>query len=523
MDSLNQKTAEHLMHLITTRNNDIPNFSMLLGAGASITSGVRTATDMINEWRKLLYDRSANGEGYQSWLRRQRWFEHEDEYSILFEEVFDQPAQRRVHIEECVKKAHPSWGYVYLTDLLAQRFFDVIFTTNFDDLINEACYLYSSDLRPIVAAHDSAVQGIRVTSSRPKIIKLHGDFLYDNIKNTLAELETLETNTKRKLRQFAQEYGLIVIGYSGRDRSVMDTLDLLLRDDDNYRQGVYWCIRKGDAVESDRLISLLRRERIYIVEVDGFDEFMADLHKALGLALPKPVAQPFEMARDRARLFVENPLRSHPVIGAHVNEVLRNISTPNPRVPLTLEAVMLSSTGKLQEAIPMWRQAYIEDPTNEHIAHGYADSLVEYGNLEELTAFVLESPLSNSNKTYFLLRANKNQEVIDLATKALFEQPNGAGNRYEDRAFVRINRAIAFKRLGDHDKMIADLDILDQDSETLTTSIKAGIAALRGDKVAMFLALNECLHKTIGTAQLSVFPVFEDYKDDPEFQELIKS
>ena len=197
------KTFEHLMHLVITRNQDVPNFSLLLGSGASSTSGVRTAQEMIGEWRTVLFNRFGSGDNYASWLGKQNWFSHEDEYSILFEEIYDQPSQRRVYIEECIKNAHPSWGYVYLTNLLFCRFFDVVFTTNFDDLINEACYLYSDGLRPIVAAHDSAIQGIRVTSGRPKIIKLHGDFLYDNIKNTLAELETLETNTKRKLSQFA--------------------------------------------------------------------------------------------------------------------------------------------------------------------------------------------------------------------------------------------------------------------------------------------------------------------------------
>ena len=331
---------------------------------------------MIDEWRKLLFNRSNGDEGYQKWLTKQNWFEHEDEYSMLFEVIYDQPSQRRIYVEERVKGANPSWGYVYLTNLLSGRFFDVVFTTNFDDLVNEACYLYSDGLRPIVAAHDSAIQGIRVTSGRPKIIKLHGDFLYDNIKNTLAELETLEANTKRKLNQFAQEYGLVVLGYSGRDRSVMDTLELLLRDEENYKQGVYWCIRRGEA-KSGRLQSLLRRDRVYLVEVDGFDEFMADLHKSAQLKLPKPISQPFDMARDRARLFVEveEPLKSHPVIGTHIREVLGSINTHSPNLPFSLQAAIMSAVGKFGEAVPFWEQAYKEDPTNVSIAHRYADAL----------------------------------------------------------------------------------------------------------------------------------------------------
>ena len=416
----NKKTAEHLMHLIVTRNGNVPNFSLLLGAGASSTSGVRTAVEMIGEWRGLLFNRSGKSVNYQEWLNSQDWFNHEDEYSILFEMIFDQPSQRRVYIEECVKRAHPSWGYVYLTDLLLNRFFDVVFTTNFDDLINEACYLYSDGLRPIVAAHDSAIQGIRVTSGRPKILKLHGDFLYDSIKNTVAELETLETNTKRKLNQFAQEYGLVVLGYSGRDRSVMDTLELLLRDDENYKQGVYWCIRRGES-PSGRLQSLLKRDRVYLVEVDGFDEFTADFHRAAGLKLPKPIARPFDMARDRARLFVdiEDSLKAHPVIGAHVREVLGSIDTHAPKLAPSVEAAILSSRGEFEKAIPIWERAYREEPDDIVIAHEYADALAAAGRDDELVEFVHASPLSASNKTYFLLVAGQNDDVINLASATL--------------------------------------------------------------------------------------------------------
>ena len=428
----NEKTPDHLINLVVTRNGDIPNFALLLGSGASKTSGVRTAEDMIDRWRGLLFDRSNHSnDDRQKWLTDQNWFNHEDEYSMLFEEIYDQPSQRRVYIEESLKDAHPGWGYVYLTNFLSNRLFDVVFTTNFDDLINEACYLYSDGLRPIVAAHDSAIQGIRVTSGRPKIIKLHGDFLYDNIKNTIAELETLETNTKRKLRQFAQEYGLVVLGYSGRDRSVMDILDLLLREDENYKQGVYWCHKRGSHISS-RLQSLLRRDRVYLVEVDGFDEFAADLHKAAELTLPKPIARPLDMARDRARLFVEveESLKSHPVIDAHITEVLRSIRTQTPTLPLAVEAAVLSAMGEHSEAVPKWEQAYEQNPNDVAIAYHYADALVSTGRDKELAEFLPNSPLYVHNQTYLLLRAGMNQEVVELATSTLAEPSTIKNGRY---------------------------------------------------------------------------------------------
>lgn len=444
---------------------------------------------------------------------------------MLFEAIYDQPSQRRVYIEECVKNAHPSWGYVYLTNLLANQYFDVVFTTNFDDLMNEACYLYSDGLRPIVAAHDSAIQGIRITSGRPKIIKLHGDFLYDNIKNTLAELETLETNTKRKLNQFAQEYGLVVMGYSGRDRSVMDTLELLLRDEESFKQGVYWCARRGEE-KSGRLESLLRKDRVYFVQIDGFDEFMAELNAEAKLALPKPIERPFDMARDRARLFIEvgAVLKSHPIISSHVRAVLQGINaTHRPHLPPQVEALMLSSRGDYDEAISILQQVLSEDPKDESISHLYADTLASAGKTQELAAFIPKSAMTVDNKIYFLLRIGQNQRVLDLSSEILNAKSLASDEESVTSEVVRINRAIALKKLGKIDEMNADLDYLEQKEGPRYANLRAGIAALRGNKEEMLALLKDSLHKTITPEHLMEFPVFEDYRNDPNFVELVKA
>ena len=139
--------------------------------------------------------------------------------------------------------------------------------------------------------------------------------------------------------------------------------------------------------------------------------------------LPKPIARPFDMARDRARLFVEvkDSLKSHPVIGTHIKEVLGGINTHSPRFPLPVEAAILSARGAFGEAILIWEKAYNEDPTNESIAHHYADALADAGEYEKLSKLVAVAPMEVYNRTYFLLRVGLNQEVIDLATETLAE------------------------------------------------------------------------------------------------------
>ncbi|GAI33140.1 unnamed protein product, partial [marine sediment metagenome] len=239
---------------------------------------------------------------FDEWLEKQSWYDTDDEYAVLFELMYDEASLRRAYVEGSLRDAHPGWGYAYLTNLLRHNVFNVVFTVNFDDLLNEACYLYS-DVRPLVCAHDSAVSGMRITSARPKIIKLHGDFLFDSIKNTVRELETLESNMREKLKQFAREYGLVVVGYSGRDRSVMDVLDTLVRQDEYFKQGIYWCELEGEEKRGKRLSTLLRRDNVYLVKIAGFDELMAEISHKAGCGLPREVAEPLLVAEEKARLF----------------------------------------------------------------------------------------------------------------------------------------------------------------------------------------------------------------------------
>lgn len=264
-----------------------PNYSILLGSGASVTSGIRTGNDLIKIWKQEVYD-SDNGkedislDDYFKPEKAPRWYDENMAYSCLFENRYDLQRQRRIFVEKEVAGKTPSIGYAYLVKLIENGFFNTVFTTNFDDLLNEAFYRFSSK-RPIVCAHDSSISGITVTSTRPKIIKLHGDYLFDNIKATQQETESLETNMKMKFQEFAKDFGLIVIGYSGGDRSIMDILLDLLRGNEHFKNGIYWCVRKGTKEESfsSELKRLLEKDRVFLVEIEGFDELFSEMNHYL--------------------------------------------------------------------------------------------------------------------------------------------------------------------------------------------------------------------------------------------------
>ena len=287
------RTVSDLIRHIKTRESDseTANYNLFFGAGCSVSSGVRTAKQLIEEWIYDLYERfnSTEAPSTEEALRffennHSNWYSKENIYSSLFEKTYEFASQRRRFVEREVDKALPAIGYAYLTSLVSQRYFNTIFTTNFDDLLNEAFYQFSNE-RPILCAHDSSIKSISITSTRPKIIKLHGDYLFDDIKSTLRETESLEQNTKEKLIEFCKEFGLIVIGYSGNDRSIMDVLDFLTKQENYLKNGVYWCLRKDDEI-NHVLQNLFWKEKVYPVIIDGFDELFAEIHaKLVGIGL----------------------------------------------------------------------------------------------------------------------------------------------------------------------------------------------------------------------------------------------
>ena len=86
---------------------------------------------------------------------------------------------------------------------------------------------------------------------------------------------------RMKFQEFAKDFGLIVVGYSGHDRSIMDILTYLLQHEDYFKNGIYWCIRKGDKNIGSEWKKLLWRDRVFFVEIDGFDELFAEINHKL--------------------------------------------------------------------------------------------------------------------------------------------------------------------------------------------------------------------------------------------------
>jgi hypothetical protein len=221
-----------------------------------------------------------------------------DEYAVAFETMYPSADVRADFIAELVRAKRPNFGHHVLAALMASDLLRILFTTNFDDLPEQAAHaLLDSDLitprRPIVVAGlENAATAKRAFTKGtwPLVAKIHGDFREQRLKNIRAEVQQEDREMRAVLLETCRRQGLIVTGYSGRDKSVMDVLHEALEYEDPYPSGLVWCYRPADPPTGALFRFLLEAQTrgvaVEAIAVDNFIELAGALEKAVTLATP---------------------------------------------------------------------------------------------------------------------------------------------------------------------------------------------------------------------------------------------
>lgn len=278
------------------RNKDIIH-SMLIGAGASISSGIQSATDCIWEWKKDIYlSKNPNASEFykntknesvrssiQTWIDNEGIYPERDsegEYSFFAEKAYPIADDRRKYFQSLIEGIEPYVGYKLLCLLIEKEIIKSVWSTNFDGLVVKSAH--QANITPIEITLDS-VDRIYRNQSRKEVlsISLHGDYKYSTLKNTTDELDTQNDVFVEALSRYHNDKNLIVIGYSGRDKSLMKALVHAYSQKGSGR--LYWCgYGHNITQEIKQLIETAQangREAFYI-PTDGFDKTLLHLCKA---------------------------------------------------------------------------------------------------------------------------------------------------------------------------------------------------------------------------------------------------
>jgi NAD-dependent SIR2 family protein deacetylase len=279
------------------------NLMWLLGAGASAAAGIPTADSLIWNFKRAIFcaeqrvsiKTCEDLSDTDVQKRLNRYFEEQgglpssgstDEYAAYFEAAYPNASDRRRILEEYIGEARPSYGHLVLATLMKLDKARIIWTPNFDKLIEDsASNVLGSASKFVVATLDNpSIATEAINEGRwPLICKIHGDFQSIRLKNTSEELRTQDAQIRHALVESCRRYGLVVTGYSGRDKSIMEALEQAIDSGRGYPTGIFW-FHRPDSPPLATVTALIAKAaeagiQANLFEVETFDELLGDLIK----------------------------------------------------------------------------------------------------------------------------------------------------------------------------------------------------------------------------------------------------
>lgn len=276
------------------------NFAWFIGAGASATAGMPTATDVLWDMKRRYYCRKENQEithqdlqneavrsKIQAYMEASGFprFWADDEYTTYFEKVFGEDRElQRKYMKSILgeERATLSVGNRVLAAFMAAGLCRAVFTTNFDSIVEKAyAEVSGTSLMAFHLEGTTAANQAMNNEEFPIYCKIHGDFRYDSIKNLASDLLTQNAELAKCLVNAANRYGFVVSGFSGRDKSVMDLFHSVLETDNPFPHGLFWTGLKGTSPNAPvaQLLEAARAKGVtaHYVPIETFDALLLRL------------------------------------------------------------------------------------------------------------------------------------------------------------------------------------------------------------------------------------------------------
>ena len=293
-------STEMMINVIQESNKNDERFCFILGSGASVESGIVSGGELEKRWMSYLMGETPdegttprNPEVVREYAKNlkddkviqfdfskieKEWKKNKKDY-LSSEYYFDLYTLRFYpqynngyrYLEKLMESAEPSLGYRILAKLLTDKNKNnLVITTNFDSLTEDALFLYT-DKKPLVVNHELLANYIADPSiNRPIIAKIHRG-LFFNPLNSRDDTNKLSKEWQEALSSVFQIFTPIVIGYGGGDHSLMD----FLCDESVKMRKIYWCYLSE--LPNETIKNLILSKNGLFVKISGFDSFMADI------------------------------------------------------------------------------------------------------------------------------------------------------------------------------------------------------------------------------------------------------
>jgi NAD-dependent SIR2 family protein deacetylase len=277
-----------------------PHLMWFLGAGTSRSAGLPTATDIIWDLKQKFYclhenqdlqshdiNNSAIKNKIQAYMDSQGFptLWSQEEYSFYFDLIFgnDNKAQQQyIHEAFANGKVSLNIGHRVLAALMEMGQARIVFTTNFDEVIETAFAEVAGKSLSTFHLEGSYAALDALNAERfPLYAKVHGDFRYQSIKNLTADLRSNDSEIHKCFLAASIRYGLVVSGYSGRDRNVMSMFRNALNQNNAFPHGLFWTVPRISRAEKNvlELIAYAKEKKVraHLLEFGTFDEMLSKI------------------------------------------------------------------------------------------------------------------------------------------------------------------------------------------------------------------------------------------------------
>jgi hypothetical protein len=233
-------------------------YVLILGAGASISSGTSLG--------KAVVERVVGSYDLKKFNRYLDRCSDDERFSVL---------------RDLVEGASPSKGYQSLAELIRAGYFNVVLSTNFDPLLEDAVTSLQMRRRDYIFLVHGVMEPDFIASQmdnlvpRVKILKLHGDLFYHKFYFTGDEIEEFPESISRCLEVYLNERDILIVGHDMRDSDINRCLK-------NKGGAIWYANIKRPSGEIARLMKSRKSEENFVSGDNGnFDRFFSRLRSIL--------------------------------------------------------------------------------------------------------------------------------------------------------------------------------------------------------------------------------------------------
>ena len=256
-------------------------FALLLGSGisrpAQIPTGYEAELDLIRRFARAQQEDPEPDP--EQWFRES--VGQPSSYGNLLNLLAPTAAARQSLLKQYFEpnkgddqERAPTRAHRAIARLVRDGFISVIVTTNFDRLMERA--LEDQGVVPAVVSTSADLRGAPPLQHMTcGVIKVHGDYVDLNIRNTEDELSEYEPEMDGLLDRILDEYGLVVVGWSAAyDRALRAALERRK----GRRYPFYWLLREAPNEFQQKLIG---NQAIVPIERPSADDFFDELERAV--------------------------------------------------------------------------------------------------------------------------------------------------------------------------------------------------------------------------------------------------